>query len=124
MKTFEQLLAETKAIVEAATSGPWESINGGICDSNVDVGGNVCGICPETPEAKANEAFILHSRTMMPALIEALELAVEQRDIAIEKWAWRDPDNASLDKQSIVDRDIAFANDKIARPLLRKAGDK
>lgn len=80
MKSLETLLAETKAIVEAATPGPWESINGGICDSNVDVGGNVCSICPETPEAKANEEFILHARTMMPALMEALELAVEQRN--------------------------------------------
>ena len=85
-KPLEQLLAETKAIVEAANH------------SKSNFGDN--------PD------FIAHARTMMPALIEALELAVEQRNKGY---------------QSIIDEgvlDIRGELDQALANILRKAGDK
>ena len=81
-----ELLAETKAIVEAATSGPWfhqedevmEDCS--IADRIVGpyLGEQVCAVYVDSENEIANADFIAHARNMMPALIEALELAIEQ----------------------------------------------
>ena len=127
MSTITELLAETKAIVEAATPGPW--------------GFDSCGdVYPESPglfeveadkklifhggfgdspgigsttywaEGNPNAAFIAHARTMLPALIEALELAVEQIQENIEE----DADNCGHNFSAL---------ENMAR-ILRKAGDR
>ena len=70
-----ELLAETKAIVEAATPGPWELSKHNPTEIlqiyDAESGEWVC-----EPVDEETGAFIAHARTMLPLLIEALELAM------------------------------------------------
>lgn len=108
-KTLTDILAETKAIVEAATPGPWL----------LSMSNQVVRILDPEPKAIAkfveddipNAQFIAHARSMMPALIEALELAVEQRQY--------------LEELFLVRLDLRKARDQaLADIILRKAGDR
>jgi hypothetical protein len=88
-KPLETLIAEAKAIESAATPGPWTNwphtavlaTTDGVLDSHR---GHVAEASMNdqigAPEACDNAAFIAYARTALPALIEALELAIEQKD--------------------------------------------
>lgn len=74
-------LDKLKKLSDAATPGPWTNYNNGIYRAAAHHGGNVCDICPETVEHKANAEFIAAARTAVPQLIEEVE---KQREM-IEK---------------------------------------
>ena len=126
-KPLTELLAETKAIVEAATSGPWfhqedevmEDCS--IADRIVGpyLGEQVCAVYVDSENEIANADFIAHARNMMPALIEALELAVEQRDEQLAFWCQT---NGVVGHRAKEIRD-GFQQ-ALADILLRKAGDR
>lgn len=111
MKPLEQLLAETKAVVEAATPGPWELSKHNPTEIlqiyDAESGEWVC-----EPVDEETGAFIAHARTMLPALIEALELAIEQRNRFACNYNFEPFDDA------IAPFDQAIAD------IIRKAGDR
>ena len=82
-KTLEQLLTESKAIASAASTGPWKSMGQAIYTS--DYRPREIGRTSKAGDV-ADAAFIAYARTAVPAIIEALELAIEQRNAAVASY--------------------------------------
>lgn len=129
-----ELLAETKAIVEAATSGPWfhqedevmEDCS--IADRIVGpyLGEQVCAVYVDSENEIANADFIAHARNMMPALIEALELAVSDELIieAMNKTLGVSDSSAWSTGIQLRYNLKKIQNQALADIIIRKAGDK
>ena len=124
-KNLTELLAETKAIVEAATPGPWELNKHNPTEilqiysaefEGINSGEWVC-----EPVDEENGAFIAHARSMMPALIEALELAVLQRTEVVRGVRAVFIQHTGIDLEpepELSEMDQALAD------IIRKAGDR
>lgn len=123
MKPLEQLLAETKAIVEAATPGPWELSKHNPTEIlqiyDAESGEWVC-----EPVDEETGAFIAHARTMMPLLIEALELAVENQGELIYEIARLVDPHASPKYQNQCAAEVEAVKLNAIADIIRKAGDR
>ena len=118
--TLQERLSEMRKIADAATEGPWEVKNNGYWSI---IGENTFCVVTKATDADGdaelitrdrntleNAEFIAESRTMMPRLIEALELAIKQRDSEIEAVP-------NFDTQEDEDAEFARLNKEIERIL-------
>lgn len=99
MRKVEDLIAEARALDAAATPGPWvesdpvyatsERCSGISQDGNTDFGSEI--VTTDSGyygPGRADANFIMRARTLLPALAEALEIALQElaneRESALE----------------------------------------
>jgi len=145
-------IAEIEARAAAATAGPWNTFDTDDSMCMTTVGVSTGGIEPwmELDEADndhehmialtllqapryvchdsrlwhENANFIAHARTMMPLLIEALELAVENQGELIYEIARLVDPHASPKYQNQCAAEVEAVKLNAIADIIRKAGDR
>lgn len=111
--TPQELIARARSLSEAATPGPWQ-IHGKSANKWDNIGrcGDGCGILVYGPH---DSDFIAASRTLIPALADALEEALRDR----EPWRTKSADELHLVVNLRKERDTARAQVETLAEALR-----